>query len=252
MQLHSSSVPESIGVGPIPSPALPPAVLQVPNIMPIKFWIEYKTPADAKAGSKVEGEEWVTWVAKGQQNGPTTSEAIKRLMPNPAKGRKAAIEWMAIEPYYRRWKDGQNIDVITGTPLHAWAGVDRNLVEELAKFRIYSVEDLADLVDHRISSVPLPGIRDYVKRAKAFVEAKTTSDLEGSISKREERIAELEEHDRERDAQMKEMQDQIAQLLAGREQIATTLVAGPGSQIPNPDDEFVEVGPNDRPVSARR
>lgn len=164
----------------VPSPAISPE--RIPAIIPIRFWTEYKT--EPGKSTPVE-EDWVEWVKKGESGGATTAEAVKRLMPR--NGRAGAIEWQIIGPSYDAWKKG-NETPMHGTPLHAWSGVSREMADALKKVNILTIEDLAAFPDHQLAKIPIPHLREWRSRAKAWVEARGANDIGDRLAERDRMI----------------------------------------------------------------
>lgn len=218
---------------------IPMSAKQLPAIIPIRFWVEYK---EGPNGEIIE-EDWVEWVKKGEQNGSTTSESVARLMPSKARNRpRGSIEWYVIEPAYSAWKANDEIPV-DGTSLTSWSGVSRELVEQLKKFSIFTIEDLASFPDHNVSKIPLPGFRDVIRRAKAYVEAKDVSDMGATLASKDKTIETMGQ-------QLAAMEDKIRELQADTAQKG--VLVGKATQALreiSPDDEFVEIGPNDVPAT---
>lgn len=219
-----------------PAPAIKPE--DVPAIYITKFWTKFK-PDPANPERLVE-EDWVSWVKKGDQSGATTSEAIKRLAPNPSRGVPPRIEWMVIEEPYSSWKKGEELPV-NGTPLAAWNGISRELATELKKFNCYTIEDIADFPDHNINRIPIPAFRDVKKKAKAWMEAKSTSDVGAALSQRDDRIAAQEDVISDMQKKLSEMQAQMDAMQKTQGSAAAVLSGEASVNTPNEDDEFVDV-----------
>lgn len=83
---------------------------------------------------------------------------------------------------YVAFKAGKE-EVPEGTALRMWAGIDRASVEELAFFKVYTVEQLASMNDSH--AVPFLQLRE---RARQFLEKQKQSD-DSTLRKR---VAELE------------------------------------------------------------
>lgn len=223
----------------MPAPAISPE--QMPAIYVTKFWTKYRE--DPNNPEKMVEEDWVAWVKKGDQTGAETREAIKRLAPNPKRGQPARIEWMIIEEPYKAWKAGEEMPV-NGTPLAAWNGVSRELANELKKFHCYTIEDIADFPDHNVNKVPIPGFRDLIKKAKAWQEAKSTSDVGAALAQRDERISQQESEMAEMRKSMSEMQAQMAAMQRMQGNAAAVLSGeAPPVEATNPsdDDEYVDM-----------
>lgn len=226
---------------------------RLPAIIPLRFWTEYKYPPgyDPLAAENVDRnqaykeEDWVEWVKKGENGGARCQEAIARLAPSPKKSRPATIEWAVIGPAYDAWKRGEEIPT-TGTPLYAWAGASKELVTELRKFNIYSIEDLAEFPDHKISQVPLANLRDLRARARAWVEAKSTTDVGASLAVRDKSISELQNVNADLQKQLEELRSSVSSM-EGRVTQSQRALSGASA-----DDEFVEVAAGDVPSPAPR
>ncbi len=72
---------------------------------------------------------------------------------------------------YNDWKSG-NVDAVTGTPLSEWPAVTRSTVEELAYFKVRTVEQLAGMTDANLQKlghgylVLREKARDLITKAK--------------------------------------------------------------------------------------
>jgi hypothetical protein len=149
---------------------------RIPSIVPLNFWIEYEPQPD---GSMKEVEK-VEWSRRGTNN-TTTVEKISRLSKKGLNG-ELIPEWEALKPYYDRWKAGQEAP-INGTPLAAWPGATPQLVKALEPYHMHSIEDLADLTDNTMARVPIPGIRGFREKAKAYIAAvSTTAPIAGELA----------------------------------------------------------------------
>ncbi len=144
-----------------------------PFIVPMDFRTEYKA---GNNGEQIP-EDWVSWIKKGTQNPPVIECKISR-MP-----RYYTAEWGVLEPYYLRWKEGQSAPV-DGTALAAWPGATPQLVKAMEPYHIRSVEDLTQLEDASISKIAIPGLRNKVMQAKAFLEAqKNVAGVSAEVTK---------------------------------------------------------------------
>jgi hypothetical protein len=199
------------------APPVIPTANRMPAIIPLKFWTEYKHIPGQTA--PVE-EDRVEWVKKGESGGAVTSEAIKRLAPTAT--RPAAIEWAVIGPAYDAWKKG-NETPMNGTPLHAWSGVSREMADALKKFNIYTIEDLADFPDHQMAKLPIPQLREWRNRARAWREAQATNEIGDKLASRDRKIEEQNGLISDLQEQMREMQRAMAEMKAGAASAATAL-----------------------------
>jgi hypothetical protein len=183
---------------------------RVPAIRPMRFWTEYEPdptkPGEQRAIDKVE------WVKVGDRMGSTTISRVQHLMPRTGfKGKKyeASIEWLAIQPAYERWKANEEIPE-NGTPLAAWPGADRALVDALKKLNILSVEDFVGAADHAFSAIPIPDLRKRRKMAESFLLA------QGEVSKTEAELSKRDALIEKQAAEMAEMKEQLATLIAAQ------------------------------------
>ena len=95
---------------------------------------------------------------------------VKILVPGD---RTAGIDTMATEEYKARfpkqWQAFQNglTQTVEGTPLTECAFLARGLVDELAYFKVYTLEHLSDVNDALASKVP--GLQELKRKAKAIL-----------------------------------------------------------------------------------
>lgn len=94
---------------------------------------------------------------------------------------------------YAAFKNGQTDPVTSGTPLKIWPIVTRSLCEELAYFKIYTVEQLAEVSDSNLSK--FMGGTALRQRARDFLEAAKSdaplSQLRAEVEKKDLEIADL-------------------------------------------------------------
>lgn len=155
---------------------------RLPFVVPTDFWTDYIINAD---GSR-RPIDYVRWVKKGQQNPSSIDCSIPR-MP-----KFYADVWEVIKPYYDKWKEGQAAPVI-GTPLAAWPGATPQLVKALEPVNIKSVEDFSAMEDSAVSRLAMPGLREKIVQAKAFLQAQAnTAGISAELVKLRDRIAYLE------------------------------------------------------------
>jgi hypothetical protein len=116
---------------------------------------------------------------------------------------------------YAAFKDGQE-QVGDGTPLTQWTGVTRSQVEELAFFKIRTVEQLAGLNDGALANLPL-GLRAMKEHAERWLASaaggKPAEALAAEVAKRDATITTMQ-------GQMADMRVEIDRLkLNQKEQI---------------------------------
>lgn len=182
-------------------PLSPEELARVPAIRVQRFWTEF-VPDNDKPG-EMKALDWVEWVKIGDSRGSTTNERIDRLR----KGN--AIEWQVIGPAYEGWKKTNEIPEF-GTPLAAWPGADRALVDALAKVNIRTIEDFATAGRGAFAGIPVPDIARRQRLAEDFLLAQgATSITAAELAKRDKVIA-------DQGADIKELRDQIAQLMAAQ------------------------------------
>lgn len=177
---------------------------EMPAIAVLEFKTEYKPGLDGQ----MVGDDWVKWAKKGE-NGQTTWEKIARLEP---RNGRSAVEWLVVGPAYAAWKAG-NEEPLTGTPLDAWGVAPKALVEFLKPLKIKTIEDFADLADHKLSGIPFPGMREMKLKAKAFKEARETASIADTLAGRDRTI----EHMQGRLDEMAEMMKQLQAKLPAEE-----------------------------------
>jgi hypothetical protein len=232
----------------IPSPAVPQKQ-EMPAIRVLRFFTKFKRPigapqrnSDGSLVMQIE-EHWVEWVKLGETSGATCVEAVKRLSGNPEMGRDPRVEWLVIGPAYEAWRNNEDAPVL-GTPIYSWSGASRELAEELKKHHIITLEDLAAFPDHKLNTIPIPGLRELRHRAKVTIEAREINDVAHEIASRDEVIRDQEARLQAVDAQMAVMQAQIDAMARNAGIAASSLTAN----MPHPDDEFVQPGPGDVPA----
>lgn len=104
---------------------------------------------------------------------------------------------------YKAGKEAQ----VTGFPLTEWGQMTRAQCDELAYFKIQTVEQLAGLADNLLQR--FPGLSTLRDQAKLYLEERKVAApvemLRGEIGKRDETIAAMQ-------AQMKQMQAKIEEM----------------------------------------
>ena len=100
--------------------------------------------------------------------------------------------WEQIERALKAWREGHEIPV-DGTPLAAWPGLN---VAQAGVFRalgIKSVEQIAAMNDAMMNRVQLPGVRDIIAQAKAFLESSDRNATASRLTSLEAQNIELAE-----------------------------------------------------------
>ena len=109
---------------------------------------------------------------------------------------------------YQAWKlTGISTAGSVGTPLEHWPPLTKSQVEEFKYFKIYTVEQLADMPDSQ--GTPIPGFQKYKAQARATLE----------IAKGEAPIMRMQAQLEERDNKIAAMQDQMDKMNKKLEQL---------------------------------
>lgn len=120
---------------------------------------------------------------------------VETLRPNGrlegAMGAMQAARWEVVEPAYRAWKNGEEVPD-NGTPLGAWAGVSQDQAKFLKTKGIVSVEQVAEMSDSTIETLPFPGRRELPKLARTFLEGQKDADLAAKNAALQERLEAME------------------------------------------------------------
>lgn len=164
-------------------------------IMPLRFWTTYENVNVAKPGEvakfETKSHEWVSWAKKGVSIPFTHDDKV-------ARARKDPTVWRALAPFYDNWKSGGATSLMNPdhTPLEAWGGITRDEIEALKPYRIYSVEDFAEMNDQVMGKIPMRDIAARRDRAKKFLATQHTADevkavLGDEIAKLQAQLAEM-------------------------------------------------------------
>jgi hypothetical protein len=215
--------------------------MTAPAIAIHKFWTNYEPdPADP---AKLKPVDWVAYGPIGSHDRSVTHDRVARLArlqpitatQNPAVA-IAHARWSIIEKHYQAWQAGQEAPG-EGTPLAAWNALTPEQAEVLRRHNIKTVEDIAGLTDAHIVRVPLPNLRELIRQAQHFIDASEQTRFAAKLAEKEREIEVLKEENAERDAQVAELRDQVAELAAAR-----TAREKPGAEAP-----IVEAAPAAEP-----
>jgi hypothetical protein len=110
------------------------------------------------------------------------------------------------EAAYKAYKEGEEPPV-SGTPIRSWPQLDPSMVKTLISLNVRTVEDLATLPDEGLNRIGMHA-RKLQAQALAWLEAANSA---GKIA---ERLAALEARDKDRDAEMKRVMSENAELRA--------------------------------------
>lgn len=155
-----------------------------------RFWTDY-TPSETGEARAID---WVEYGPVGLKSKNTTVSKVSTLsrvirganMNDAAK--TAALRWDAIEPLYKRWKNGQELPE-HGTPLAAWNGVTAEYADVLKVHGLKSVEDVAAMTDVHFERIPLPQLRNLTEQAKRFLASQDTVAVAVDLAKKDEQIS---------------------------------------------------------------
>lgn len=145
--------------------------------------------------------DWVTYApVHAVQSTQITERVDKMRLPEDGlirdeEGRKTAFlrfRWDMIDKAYKAWKEGVEAPV-DGTPLGAWPGINEAQVNAFRSVGIKSVEGVRDIPEVLINKVPLPSVREIVKQATLFLDAREASSAAAMQAERDSRINALEE-----------------------------------------------------------
>lgn len=100
--------------------------------------------------------------------------------------------WAQIERALKAWRDGHEITV-DGTPLAAWPGLNTAQAGVFRALGMATVEQIATMNDAMMGRVQLPGVRDIVAQAKAFLESSDRNETATRIADLEKKYAALAE-----------------------------------------------------------
>lgn len=157
-------------------------VLGEGNSNPALYVQFYLQPVQNVGKSETEGRpifDDVEYI-RIQVPGDKTTRVERPVRPEDTQAHRRA---------YADFKDGQDTGP-SGTPLKEWPQVTRGQVEELAHFKVYTVEQLASLSDGNAQNIgPIIALR---QRARDFLEtAKKKAPVVALRAELEKRDAEL-------------------------------------------------------------
>lgn len=158
----------------------------------VKFYL--KTVPDKEASMKAQAAKFkeVEYISITV---PGTRDEVAR----PAGPREKA----RFPEHYRRFKERMEAPA-TGTPLKEWSRMARSLAEELSFLNIKTVEQLAEITDSACQN--FMGGHNWREEAREFLVAQEKNIKASELSK------ELEDTK----AQLQEMKDQMAELMAAK------------------------------------
>lgn len=146
-----------------------------PTIVVLKFETTYEK--NHATGKKDRPVDWVTYAPAHAAMYTQIKERVDWMRPdsgrlkNDDEGKRIdflRFRWEQIEKAYKAWKDGHEIPV-DGTPLAAWSGLNAAQADVFRAIGYKSVEQIASMPDSVIPRVQLPGVRDIIAQAQAFL-----------------------------------------------------------------------------------
>lgn len=170
-----------------------------PTIVIVGFTQTYER--NPETGIMDRPVDWVTYAPIHAVQTTQIKERVDKMRPPPEglnrddEGKKIAYlrhRWSMIEQAYNAWKEGIEIPV-DGTPLGAWPGINEAQANAFRSVGCRSVEDIRDLPDNLVTKVALPGVREIVKQAGLFLDARDATSAAAKQAEQESRIKGLEE-----------------------------------------------------------
>jgi hypothetical protein len=193
-----------------------------------EFWTVYKP--DPMDGSKMIGIDMIKFGPLTQLDRSKIQCTVSSLRPAkgsaPDSGNPTVMMahdmWDRITPAYEAWKKGQELPE-DGTPLAAWNGVSPQQAVVLKAKGIKTVESIAGMGDGMLERLGMPGMRDLIRAAQAWLTAADTNQFaQRLLSEQKERetqnmvIADLSEQNALQREQIAEMQKMMGEFMASR------------------------------------
>jgi len=193
-----------------------------------KFWTVY-TP-DPMDGSKMVGRDMIMYGPLAQLDRSKVQCTVSSLKPAKGAGpdtgnptiMMAHDMWARVEPAYEAWKRGQELPD-DGTPLAAWNGCSPEQAVILKAKGIRTVEGVAHMGDGMVERLGMPGTRDLIRAAHAWLTAADTNQFaQRLLNEQRERetqamlVADLSEQNALQREQIAEMQKMMGEFMAGR------------------------------------
>lgn len=150
-----------------------------------------------KTGLMDRPVDWVTYAPVHAVQTTQITERVDKMRPPESglnrddEGKKLAFlrfRWEMIEKAYNAWKEGVEVP-LDGTPLGAWPGINEAQANAFRSVGVKTVEGVRDLPEALIGKVPLPSVREIVKQAHLFLEAR---DASSSATKQAEMQAQID------------------------------------------------------------
>lgn len=154
-----------------------------------------------KTGLMDRPVDWVTYAPVHAVQSTQITERVDKMRPPETglnrddEGRKIAFlrfRWEMIERAYNAWKEGVEVP-LDGTPLGVWPGINEAQANAFRSVGVKTVEGIRDLPEVLVGKVPLPSVREIVKQANLFLEARDATSTAVRQAEQESRISSLEE-----------------------------------------------------------
>ena len=168
-----------------------------PTIAVLGFKRTYEL--DRKTGKRDRPVDWVTYAPAHMAMFTQITERVDWMRPDGGKirhddeGKKLDFlrhRWEMIEKGYNAWKTGNEIP-LDGTPLSSWPGLNSAQADVFRAVGMKTVELIATIPDSMIPRIQLPGVRDIIKQAQAFLEASDRNSTANRLTSLEANNAEL-------------------------------------------------------------
>ena len=176
-------------------------------VFPDSFWTDHIEQADGTLKA-VDRAKWGKRGYANHETSDTVARLIKSAADNRARPDPTLTVWDALEPHYKRWKEGQAA-VTEGYALEGWAGgITKGQIAACKALNIYSVEDLSRVPDDVIQKLGM-GAMKLRENAKAFV-----SSLNGDGAKLAKQNAEMKDEIADLKRQMEEDRAAMKEFMA--------------------------------------
>lgn len=145
----------------------------------------------------------------------TTRSRIKDLQPHPdaPADTDAVARWELVRPHYEAWQRGVELPD-EGTALAVWPSLSPQHLKALQMHGLKTMEEFIALTDSALERIRLPNVRQLREHAAEFMKNRVTDGIQKDL-----------EH---KDAQIAELKEQVAALMAARMADEPAPKRGPG------------------------
>ena len=173
------------------------------NKQPKEFhWVLYANKANAQNAQTWERIDRMDPAKLEEKYGD--DESLSQRDPTGTKRMHMKYVYEQIKPYYDAWARGETVEV-DGTPLSAWAHLNKQQVAVFKKAGIVTVEEIAQMVDNQMRNVQLPDLKLIKKTAQQYIENQDTAATSAELAETREELTAAK-------ALMVEMQQNMANL----------------------------------------